>query len=488
MGGEGAQLDPVDCDSLLPPRKRLLAGLKRQNSDCSALLSVNSDELRARLQGLLNSTDLSPEEIVEAAKAESLAATEAAANAKAVAMEKAIVAANARSLAKSLLEVVMASAETDENPMKSHPKKKRTKKELVPVEKDENSKNHHPKKKKTQKHVPVELLYRSGGPVPTSETDEELARRLHRAMNSSSRISTRLNKKSEAVRATGNSDGVAVCIGNPTSPDDGSVVSGEGNYVEKSGGRVAVGSRADCPEKVVGAGDPLENPKSVWKGVAHGRRGSRRQKKLPLSQCCLRAQENAREIAPLEDHPPIGEPKRDTTGDVHAPPRRASKEEHAALEAKPVWKCKKFRVSRCHSAGPLRHLKGPNSCLWTPHSLFEQDVTFWTDCVPLARTSCNLPPEGVEHRAALSSAEHRAAWAKQAHAQRPFVCGPKRSFAYPRRLIRRRITCPTVKGINYEESQQTPQTNSSPLRDSNRRVPSVIIEGDCGWSLHLPCL
>ncbi|KAI4325404.1 hypothetical protein MLD38_030808 [Melastoma candidum] len=109
---------------LLPPRKRLLAGLKKQNSEidsnwralCVSLPSpVTSGVFDARLNCLLNShsdkSNLSPEEVAEASSSAAMAAAKAARQARALAEEKAAIAAKAMAAAKSALDLVVSFSE-----------------------------------------------------------------------------------------------------------------------------------------------------------------------------------------------------------------------------------------------------------------------------------------------------------------------------------------------------------------------------------------
>ncbi|RDX87166.1 hypothetical protein CR513_31402, partial [Mucuna pruriens] len=177
----------LDADVLLPPRKRLLAGLKKQSSDGDAVASPSlvvascvtvseaasssyPSEFEARLKNLLssnsNNPNLTPEEVVEASKAAAVAAARAAKAARAAAEEKAEVAAKAVAAAKRALDLVASFSEDAVS-----------------------SKERNLKKNKLKKHLPVHLLYKKYQPIENCGTDEELARKLHRAMNSSPRIS-----------------------------------------------------------------------------------------------------------------------------------------------------------------------------------------------------------------------------------------------------------------------------------------------------------
>ncbi|KAK7307430.1 hypothetical protein VNO77_40483 [Canavalia gladiata] len=179
----------LDADVLLPPRKRLLAGLKKQSSDgdaaaspplvvascvtiseaASSSSSSYSSEFEARLKKLLsshsNNPNLTPDEVVEASKAAAVAAAKAAKAARAAAEDKAEIAAKAIAAAKSALDLVASFSD-----------------EAV-------SKERNLKKNKLKKHLPVHLLYKKYQPIENCGTDEELARKLHRAINSSPRIS-----------------------------------------------------------------------------------------------------------------------------------------------------------------------------------------------------------------------------------------------------------------------------------------------------------
>ncbi|KAE8723155.1 glutathione S-transferase zeta class-like isoform X1 [Hibiscus syriacus] len=187
-------INHLDDDVLLPPRKRLLAGFKKQasNGNCasdqptiasssssppaspshspSPSPSTSSSDVNAHLKNLVMSChlynpNLSPEEILEASRAAATSAAKAAEAARAAAEEKAAIAAKAVAAAKSALDIVAKFSEET-------------------VHKDRQL-----KKNKLKKHVPVQLLYKKNDPMESPRTDEELAQKLHRDINSSSRIS-----------------------------------------------------------------------------------------------------------------------------------------------------------------------------------------------------------------------------------------------------------------------------------------------------------
>ncbi|EPS62803.1 hypothetical protein M569_11985, partial [Genlisea aurea] len=118
------EANKCDADALLPPRKRLLAGFKRQSSSdvnlpsspSSSSLHVTVDtEFEARLNSLLKArisdTDPSNDEIVEASRDAATEAAKAAEKARANAEVKAAKAAKAMAAAKSALNLVAVLSE-----------------------------------------------------------------------------------------------------------------------------------------------------------------------------------------------------------------------------------------------------------------------------------------------------------------------------------------------------------------------------------------
>ncbi|XP_013744351.2 uncharacterized protein LOC106447050 [Brassica napus] len=243
-----ATMNQLDSDLLLPPRKRLLAGFKKQNSNGSSSSSTSysngsssaSTVVHTHLDNLLTSqlTDgqsRSPEEL----KATAALAVKIAKAARAAADEKAIIASKAVAAAKSALELFAS----------------------FPAETVKERKN------KQKKHVPVHVMY---------SKDEDLARRLNRAINNSPRVLTgHRNKKLKSVATYENSavtssstmyDGndVAGVVDSDTSTDD-EVDRTRVNGKEKTG----------------------EESRTLGK-----RRGRVKLKKLPLSMCASKDQEN----------------------------------------------------------------------------------------------------------------------------------------------------------------------------------------------------
>ncbi|XP_042972944.1 uncharacterized protein LOC122304743 [Carya illinoinensis] len=139
------------------------------SSECFAAVFVllhGLSDFETRLNNLLsshsNNPNLTPEEIVEASKSVAIAAAEAA---RAASEEKAAKASKAMAAAKSALDLVASFTE------------------------EAASKEKYLKKNRLKKHLPVWLLYKKYQPIENNKTDEELACKLHQAINSSPRIS-----------------------------------------------------------------------------------------------------------------------------------------------------------------------------------------------------------------------------------------------------------------------------------------------------------
>ncbi|CAH8353643.1 unnamed protein product [Eruca vesicaria subsp. sativa] len=258
MATNGCDVNQLDSDLLLPPRKRLLAGFKKQNSNGSSspsppLPSSSSTSysngsssasivVQTHLDNLLTSQlnddqSRSPEEL----KAAAALAVKIAKAARAAANEKAIIASKAVAAAKSALQLFASfPAET--------------------------VKERSPRKNKQKKHVPVHVLY---------SKDEDLVHRLDRAINNSPRVLTgHRNKKLKSVATYENRtvtsstmyDGhdVAGVVDSDTSTDD---------EVD----RIRVNGKVKTREESSSLGK---------------RRGRVKLKKLDLSICASKDQEN----------------------------------------------------------------------------------------------------------------------------------------------------------------------------------------------------
>ncbi|CAF1706506.1 BnaC03g74570D [Brassica napus] len=233
MATNGCDVNQLDSNLLLPPRKRLLAGFKKQNSNGSSSSSTSysngsSSSASTVVQTHLDSLLTSH----QSPSPEELKATAALA----VKIAKAArAAANEKAIIASK---AVAAAKSALELFASFPAE--TVKE---------------RKNKQKKHVPVHFLY---------SKDEDLARRLNQAIKNSPRVLTgHRNKKLKSV-ATYEND-VAGVVDSDTSTDDDEVDRTRVNGKEKTG----------------------EGSSSLGK-----RRGRVKLKKLPLSMCASKDQEN----------------------------------------------------------------------------------------------------------------------------------------------------------------------------------------------------
>lgn len=316
----------LDADVLLPPRKRLLAGLKRKNCDgnfaknsISSTLSEFDIRLNNLLRSHLSNTNFSHEEIIEASREAAEAAARVAKAARAAAEEKAVIAAKAMAAAKKALEfVAIVDDETDCNERYS-------------------------RKNKSKKHVRVKLLYNKNN----CKTDEEIARKLHQTINSSPRITknsstselkTKKQKRLKilssdrtrvlnGVTIQSNGNGIACDVDSEGSVQEGNTVrvdenTSKFNKADQSemgnGDLIAIQSK----EKI---GEVLEDTINLGR-----KRGRIKQKKLPLSVCNFRDQTN---------------PKEDLKGKKPLFPAGPSGDNVMPVENTTMWKCKAFKAS-----------------------------------------------------------------------------------------------------------------------------------------------
>ncbi|GFP91356.1 proline--tRNA ligase [Phtheirospermum japonicum] len=309
----------LDADALLPPRKRLLAGLKRQNSDVTSPspskndTCLNNNNNNNPFLPELSNSNLSIEEIVEASRIAAIEATKIADAARAQAEEKAAKAAKAFAAAKNALDLVaILSDEIDK------------KEKCV-------------KKNKMKKHVTVEELYNKKNKGNTnSRTDEELARNLHRAINSSPRISknsdTKSHNKHKKMKSSGFAGRVNIC----------SEIRNNGNgVVENLDAEGLNTSKPDRSEDLDngerGRAGKIERVKLGNSEVLESfgrKRGRIKQKKLPLSICSFRDQ-----TGPREELKSKGSNQDSfSSGSNLVPDERASTS---------LWKCQSFKAPTC---------------------------------------------------------------------------------------------------------------------------------------------
>ncbi|KAL7108355.1 hypothetical protein ACP275_06G107400 [Erythranthe tilingii] len=312
----------LEADALLPPRKRLLAGLKRQKSDVNsppsgtAIIagSKNDVHLNNPFKSQLINPNLSNEEIVKASR---IAATEAAKVAKAAranAEEKAAKAAKAVAAAKTALDLVATLSD-----------------EVAVEEK-------HLKKNKMKKQVPVETLYNKnkGNNTTNCRTDEELARKLHQAINSSPRI---LKNSSDSVVRNHKHKRLKSSADTTTTTSSGHGVVGEvdteGPVIKKID-TIMVDLSSPKHDK----GDRLKFENNEVLDSYGKKRGRMKQKKLPLSICSSKDQSGAKEELKLRGAPLL----EDNQALFQMGP---SDNNLMPVERASMWKCQTFKAPVC---------------------------------------------------------------------------------------------------------------------------------------------
>ncbi|XP_057469084.1 uncharacterized protein LOC130758258 [Actinidia eriantha] len=346
-------INHLDSDVLLPPRKRLLAGFKKQNSDGNShqpSTSSPSSEFETRLNNLMRShvtnSNFSPEEIAKASRSAAEAAAKAAKAARNAAEDKAAIAARAIAAAKSALELVDT------------------------ISKGATSKDKYSKKNKMkQRHLPVQTLYKKPRRAENCKTDEELAIKLHRAMNSSPRIS-KTSPTSEAKNTkpkrlkvlytpekTRNINGVIEWEGDSAFTSNGNGVIGEAGSESSIQKGNAVRIDVNRPEFIKAdrlkmdeeaetsylKEKMLESSDDTW---SIGRkRGRIKQKKLPLSICTFRDRANPKEDLKADSSPSTEE----NTGKANSNNKPSFSVEHSMpVETTSMWKCQAaFKAPVC---------------------------------------------------------------------------------------------------------------------------------------------
>ncbi|XP_024973488.1 uncharacterized protein LOC112511964 [Cynara cardunculus var. scolymus] len=329
MEANVCDVNHLDSDVLLPPRKRLLACLKKQNGDgngnsyspstCSSL-----NELDARISFLLrahlSNANPSQEEIVTASRSAAEVAVKVAMAARATAEEKAVIAAKAMAAAKKALEFV---ASFDNQEISS-------------------SAEQQLKKNKTKKQVEVQMLYNNKKPRlengKSKTNDEELARQLHQAINSSPRISkcglpsdvkSHKHKKLKISSENGRINNGSI-VGEGISPSSNGaskpleMVTSIGKEVEnaskskmENGNAERIQSKAKCSEEDT--------------TILGRKRGRMKQKKLPLSICHDRDQATPKEDRTSRSSFSVG----------------SSANGAMAVERNSSWKCQAFKAPAC---------------------------------------------------------------------------------------------------------------------------------------------
>ncbi|XP_059286528.1 uncharacterized protein LOC132039972 [Lycium ferocissimum] len=359
MEANVCDINHLDADVLLPPRKRLLAGLKKQNSDVYSstpsppTVSSPGCEFDTRLNNLLKShfgdSNRSNEEIAEASRLAAVEAAKAAKAARAIAEEKAAKAAKAVAAAKSALALVATFSDEGAT-----------------------SKDKHMKRNKMKKHVPVQMLYNNKKKgTDNCRTDEELARTLHRAINSSPRIlknstpDSRNQKHKRLKRSSPEKTKSTSLEGNHPSTSNGNGFAREREcdapISEKDLVRVDLNTTNKADHTKIKNGEASQSSKadyvntenkeresimskekfgdSVNDNCSIGRKKGRlKQKKLPLSICSFRDQ-----ASPKEDL----KSKSSLSFDENISKGTTSNNPVFPLERASMWKCQAFKAPAC---------------------------------------------------------------------------------------------------------------------------------------------
>ncbi|KZV41024.1 hypothetical protein F511_14000 [Dorcoceras hygrometricum] len=357
----------LDADALLPPRKRLLAGLKRQSSDVNFPVMSNSSnagsEFDVHLNHLLGSQLSNPnttiEEIVEASRHAATEAAKIAGIARANAEDKAAKAAKAVAAAKNALELVATLSE------------------------EASKKEHRLKKNKLKKHIPVESLYSKIKGKTNCRADEELARNLHRSINSSPRISKSLpssdakTHKHKKIKSSacyekthilggglvgeGNRPSIAISTGNCIQGE----VSTKGPVKEIEETRVDLNTprsdkvgkptlfhreeshpsttdRTKLEHREIEVLNSKDKVADTFDGFGK-KRGRVKQKKLPLSICSFRDKTGPKEWQKSKGL----RQSEDNSSGVAAGNRPTFPDSLIPVERTSVWKCQAFKAPAC---------------------------------------------------------------------------------------------------------------------------------------------
>ncbi|CAM0144932.1 unnamed protein product [Urochloa decumbens] len=353
----GASSNP-QVNTHLPPRKRLLAGLRTAATSCDATeplpSSLASGDLIARLREMAlaaNASGSSPEEMIEAARVAAEAAAASAVAACAAAAEKAAVAAKARAAARAAMEFLdsFSMTGTSRNGLQF-------------------------KVKSRKKHVQVKTLYRPNGslgdapkPRRRKQSDEEIARNLHRAMNSSPRISntgppkrprgTASNGKDRAAPGEGGGD---ACNGSTHAPVEAGSGLPNGCSEGKSSETTVPMFKHEGPHNggdnpsrhaAKSSGDVTDN------GVGTGNLSAARKVMIKRKELVLN-QHNNKETEPSVQ--PIGQDESKANGnetEKHGSPADAKAPGDGVVPMKitSVWKFKKLKTSHCSSDSKVLH-------------------------------------------------------------------------------------------------------------------------------------
>ncbi|GJM97381.1 hypothetical protein PR202_ga14304 [Eleusine coracana subsp. coracana] len=341
-------MEPSDLNTHLPPRKRLLAGLRTAASALDADPPPSppaATDLAARLREMAiaaNASSSSPEEMIEAARAAATAAADAAAAARAAAAEKAAVAAKARAAARAAMEFLDSFSRSGSS---------------------RNNNGLQLKVRSRKKHVQVKLLYKPNGrvegrgavldappnkPRRRREPDQDVARTLHRAVNSSPRISPAGPKRPRSTpRDEADASNVSSSAHAPTQVAE--LPNGR-----KSGDTTVPLFKHEVPDD--GAENSSKNAtKSSDNGDAVGSLNAARKVKIKRKELLLNQNTNtSKETQPVVP----GESKSNGNGVekcVNPADTKAPVDGLAPLKITSIWKFKKFKTSHCSSDSKVLH-------------------------------------------------------------------------------------------------------------------------------------
>lgn len=326
METKACDVNVPDTEALLPPRKRLLAGLKRQNSDTNPQVhstpdNSNSDHehcVLSLLKSQFSDTNISDEDLVESSQFAAAEAVKHAEAARSIAEQKAAAAVKAMEAAKSSLDLLATL--TEESAKKEH--------SLI--------------KKRMKKNTPPETLYGKRKGKANRKKDEELVHKLHQPTTSSPRITKSSSvsdaraqkhkrlKSSDSPEKAGLNNGVVVIKGNAnkedcekeTSHNPEAAKADQNGIVESGNNDISVRSNSQVGESSDSFGR---------------KRGRMKQKKLALTVCSVKDQPE-----------PNDEKKTGETSRSESPfTIRNSDNSVLTVERRAMWKCQAIETSSC---------------------------------------------------------------------------------------------------------------------------------------------
>jgi hypothetical protein len=326
-------MEPSDLNTHLPPRKRLLAGLRTAASAFGAdhpPSPLASADLAGRFAA--NASSSTPEDMIEAARAAATAAADAAAAARTAAEEKAAVAAKARAAARAAMEFLdsFSRARTGSS---------RNGLQL--------------KVRSRKKHVQVKLLYKPPngraerrGPLP--DAPPKPPRTLHRTTNSSPRFSPTGPKRPRSS-ACDEVEGV---------PD----ASTDGPSTERKSGDTTVPLFKHEVSDDGGQNSSMHNAARISDiadhGVRTGNLSATRKIKIKRKELLLNQKNTSEETGPSLHSVVTGESKSNGNGSkkcVSPADAKAPGDGLTPTKITSVWKFKKFKTSHCSSDSMVLH-------------------------------------------------------------------------------------------------------------------------------------